>query len=686
MRHPRRIPLLAGLPAALLATVFGAWLGIWLGSCAPREEEAKGAWERFDPTRETPVIDITPFANPRKQAYGQGIGYLGAWEVRNLALVPPETFATYPNQSAGQVRQLRQVAGSRLAWRLTLGAEPFLTFVPLPDLELPCAATFRVGIRTPTAAAELGQVRLDPITFEGIHLGEIPLAPPSPLAPPAERVDLGDWAGQEVELLFHVDSPEEGRPGEVRPGEVRPGERAGAGGRAPGSCWVRWASPSVWSRGAVPPAPSPATRPNLILLGLDTLRADHVGAFRGKAELPWSPPTLTPALDRLAADSDVYLGTHSTANATNPSFASIFTGLYGKNHGVYDLHTPLPPEHTTLAEVLKEAGYRTLAVISAHHLGDHNSGLGQGFDEVFLVPEHGAAELAVDVAADWIAHQQGPFFVWLHLFDPHTPHTPPEPFGVGLRPAVPVGLGREVGWIPFRPPGSVVYDQPVLAGHRDLYAGEVAYLDHQVDRFLDILDSRRLLATSVVAAVGDHGEELGEHGLLYRHIGLWDTTTHVPMLIRRPGPWPRGGPLRGRRFTGLVQTIDLFPTLLHQLGLTPPPSDGMDLAELMGADGEGGRRAVFSEHAGQLGLTVRTPQYRLYKSVGNPHVPDGPQLFDLTADPEERDNRAGRGLAAEAQLEEILRRWLAERREAPETRTRELSPEEIRKLKALGYL
>ena len=146
----------------------------------------------------------------------------------------------------------------------------------------------------------------------------------------------------------------------------------------------------------------------------------------------------------------------------------------------------------------------------------------------------------------------------------------------------------------------------------------------------------------MVALVADHGENLGEHGILFRHIGLFETTTHVPLMIR----WP-GAERSGRSLPGLVQTIDLFPTLLAAAGLKPPPSDGQDLRELTD-HGKAGRRAVFTEHSDRMGVSVRTRGYRYGWNEGNlpKLVPDGPYLYDLKADPGETRNLAGRGLAA----------------------------------------
>src|SRR5947199_10087894 len=148
-----------------------------------------------------------------------------------------------------------------------------------------------------------------------------------------------------------------------------------------------------------------------------------------------------------------------------------------------------------------------------------------------------------------------------------------------------------------------------------------------------------MLEQSVVALVADHGENEGEHNLLFRHVGLWDTTTHVPLLVRWPGEAPPG-----RRLAGMVQTIDLFPALLKTAGVAPPPSDGRDLRQLT-APGRGGRPEVFAEHANRAGAMVRTAAYQYIVSQGNERaVPDGSYLYDLKADPTEVTNLAGRGL------------------------------------------
>jgi arylsulfatase A-like enzyme len=162
-------------------------------------------------------------------------------------------------------------------------------------------------------------------------------------------------------------------------------------------------------------------------------------------------------------------------------------------------------------------------------------------------------------------------------------------------------------------------------------------------------------------------------------VGLFDTTTHVPLLVRWPGK-RQGG--RGHRIEGLVETIDLFPTLLAGAGLKAPPSDGLDLQHLP----QGGRRAVFSEHAEKMGVSVRTLTHRYMLSSGNARFfPDGPYLFDERADPAESVNRVGQRLPEERQLDDLLRRWLADRGKGPGPQSKSLSDEDAQRLKSLGY-
>ena len=622
-----------------------------LAACARPPAERAGAWQRTDLWIEPPEVEMA-LHGKASRPFSKHISFLGAAEVRDMSKVPPQQLAAFPRRTAGQVRAVEQQVGSRLKWHLRLPKDAYFSFVPL-GAEAPCPCTYRMGLRAGGRIEELYRVAVEPV---------------GPIAKATAEVDLSPWAGQAVELLLQVDGPPSGPPGTPIPNAL-------------------WGSPAVYGRGPVTSHHRPV-HPNVLFLGIDTLRADAVGASRRTNDRRPPATSLTPSIDRLAGESDVYLDAYSVFNVTNPSFISMMTGLYGKHHGVYDLKTPLPAGHPTLAELYSRAGYDTMAIISARHLGDHNSGLGRGFGDVTEPTEHFAAELPADMAMDWLAghaagpHRDRPFFAWVHFFDPHTPHTPPDPYALGLRPAAAEGLGMVPAWVVFRPVGPRSFTEAVLGANTDLYYGEVAYTDRQVGRLLDFLDSRGLGEDTIVVVVADHGENLGEHGISYRHVGLFDTTTHVPLLIRWPG---KRQDARGHRIEGLVETIDLFPTLLAGAGLKAPPSDGLDLQhDSQGS--QGGRRVVFSEHAEKMGVSVRTLTHRYMLSSGNARFfPDGPYLFDERADPAESVNRVGQGLPEERRLDELLRRWLADRGKGPVPQSKSLSDEDAQRLKSLGY-
>ena len=581
-------------------------------SCSPADTHQ---WERIDLWATKPRVVSNVAKRSRGRIFRARLDHLGrAWKQmagNRSRRLPP---------GSAQVRALEQRFGSRLGWTIDLGDEAYFSFIPLGSSDPATSGTYRVSVRH-----EEGDIQeLYSLTPEQV----------CPFAPATVEVDLGAYARSRIELLLETD------------------QRAGAVS-VKNVFGMRWGSPAVYTRRPeLPPMPKSNERPSVLLIGADTLRADALGAY-GRA------PSLTPALDRLAAESDVWLEAFSTFNNTNPSFVSIMTGLYGKNHGVYNLKTPLAQESTTLAEIFSGAGYDTLAVVSARHLGDDRSGLGQGFDKVVISDDQFAAELAVDSAMDWMASREKPFFLWLHLFDPHTPHTPPQPYALGFRAAACSGLWPVAAWVQFRNPGPLEYTEPTLGGHRELYAGEVAYLDRQIDRLIGFLDSRQLGSSTIVVFMADHGENLGEHGIFFRHSGLFTTTTHVPLMIRWQGP-----KRPGRRLAKLVQTIDLFPTILATAGLKIPPQDGIDLRKLTCTNCRG-RRAVFAEHANGFGAMVRTSRYLYAVSHGHPVLPDGVTLYDVKENPDETQNLAGRGLPAERKLARFLRRWQAKRRSTP---------------------
>ncbi len=557
------------------------------------------------------------------------------WHQVDLLASPPDSGEV--RESRLETRQgrylpaLRIAAGQEASWRLVLGAEPRFSFRPAPDT---ADCSFLVAARTGRGEKPLHVASYEPAE---LNLNE------------TVYVDLKGVAGEEVDLVLGV--------------------QGGDGCRH-----ADWASPLLMDRRPLEARPK-AKRPNIVLLGIDTLRADALGVY-GR------DPSPSPAIDRLAEESDVYLDAFSSSNNTNPSFVSMMTGLYPKNHGIYDLSTPLPKSATTLAELLQEAGYATRAVVSVGHLANR-SGLRQGFDELVGTETQLFAETVVTTAIDGLQEMDSPFFLWLHLFDAHLPHTPPAPYHLGYRSGEPAGVGPVSSWVTFREPGPQEFlswgkgeKKKTLPAHRNLYPGEIAYLDRQIGRLLAFLKSRGLYEETVIVLIADHGETLGERRMFFNHTWLYDNTTHVPLMIR----WP--GATTGRRIAGLVQHFDVFPTLLAVAGVEVPPQDGRDLRTIA-ADGRG-RPVVFGENALGSGWMVRTHKHKLLV-LDKPDT-QGIYLYNLKHDPEEKRNLAGKDRPAEKRLLALLERWKADQRSFEVPLPAEIGEEEMKRLRALGYV
>ncbi len=546
--------------------------------------------------------------------------------------------AISPRLRGGSYRVLRLRPGVARGWDWTPTADAYFSTRPLRSSFGPCEYRYRITALDAANGVELQRLVIKP---ESGDVGARNVV-----------LDLAAHVGRPLRLVLQTDLTGD----DCTPAVARTAPPA------------LWASPALYQRQPAKRPPGTQVRPNIILLSMDALRADALG-------MGGRDPSLSPALDRLALESDVWPQAFATFNVTNPSFASIFTGLYGKRHGVYDLKTPLPPHHPTLAGLLRKAGYKTQALIAAHHLNDQNSGLGRGFDGFTVAERQWAAEHATDQAINWLLQQEQTFFLWLHLFDPHTPHRPPGRFAYGEQPIRPFGLSAVDAWTPFRETGKTGFSQPRLAAHRDLYDGEVAYLDRQVDRLLGFLSSRRLLERTLLIVLADHGENAGEQGIQFRHAGLWDATTRVPLLIR----WP-GASTVGRRLSGLAQTIDVMPTVLGYLGLNVPPVDGTDL----GRTPTPGRRYVYAEHQGALGAMIRNTHLLYSRQQASPVLGGGRFLFDMRRDPHQQHNLIERRPEIAAHADRLLDEWLADRTSPAPSLT--LDEEERERLRALGYV
>ena len=399
-------------------------------------------------------------------------------------------------------------------------------------------------------------------------------------------------------------------------------------------------------------------RRNLVLITLDTVRADYLSCNG-------STRTRTPHLDALAQGGVNFTRTRASVPLTLPSHASILTASYPPTHTVRDNGSfRLPVEQLTLAEVLASQGYDTAAFVGSFVL-DRRFGLAQGFDlyddrtwsDVSMLENLEAERNAGAVFAvfkRWLDErgESSPFFAWVHFYDPHAPYEPPEPYR------------------------SRYPDDP--------YAGEIAYTDDIVGRLVAELESQGLGRRTVVAVVGDHGEGLGEHAEGTHSLLIYNSTLHVPMLIRAPGLIPEG-----RVVNGLTRTIDLAPTLLDLLGVGESLGQGVSLRSLIddktGEEGGESRAVdpVYSEslyprlHLGWSEL--RALESGDYKLIQAPE----PELYNITRDPGERENLVDQQPRMVADLQRQLEEMTAGDSVAEAV---SLDPGAVAKLRSLGYL
>lgn len=347
-----------------------------------------------------------------------------------------------------------------------------------------------------------------------------------------------------------------------------------------------------------------ARPPSVLLVTLDTTRADALGCYGGER-------AATPSLDALAAESLLFERAHTVAPITLPAHASLLTGLYPLRHSVRDNGLwPLPEEAHTLAELARERGYQTAAVVAAAVL-DRTFGLDQGFESYRVadveqetpVYESLPASEVVDRALAWLEgrDRERPFFLWVHFFDPHAPYRPPPPFDAGRE-----GL--------------------------ELYFGEVEAMDRALGRLFAALRAEGELRRTVVAVAADHGEALGEHGEYTHGPYCYETTLRVPLLLRDPS-----GFRAGEREERPVSLVDLFPTLAEAMGVEPAALGGIDGVSLWRRAPPAGRGLYFESFMGYLAFGWSPLAGWLEGRRKYLHSAE-PQAFDLASDPgEEHD-------------------------------------------------
>ena len=439
-----------------------------------------------------------------------------------------------------------------------------------------------------------------------------------------------------------------------------------------------------------------ASRPNVVMVVLCSFRADRLGAMG-------YPRGLTPFLDSLAAEGTLFENAVSASSWTKPSTTSLLTGLTPHVHGMMDFYHPdkirekgkalerrvLPESFDTIPAALERAGYDTFCRVNNVHAGEF-FGLTRGCQD--QVTRFGlGTDTMVDDLAGWLAGRENdkPFFAYLFTRHVHTPYHPPYDDFRALRPGVDDPprerfheLRQDVSEQVWRlTKARQPVPEPLQRAWTDLYDAQIPALDRILSRIPGLLEQAGAGSDTLIVVTGDHGDRFFENGEVDHGGPLLDQAVlHIPLLA-----WGAGVPA-GQRVAPVVRSIDLFPTLLDLTGAEPPAVlQGESLVPLIWNDGqEVAERAAYSRSA-HSAYAVRLGRYKLRVQRGQEQA-----LFDLVEDPWEQRNLYGQGPETTRRLRRELRRWLEEEKALAQAMaaasTRELTPEVIEELRALGYL
>ncbi|MFT5734720.1 MAG: arylsulfatase [Paracoccaceae bacterium] len=428
---------------------------------------------------------------------------------------------------------------------------------------------------------------------------------------------------------------------------------------------------------SAPAAPTLHT-PNVLILTIDTLRADHLG-FHGYGR------NTSPRLDRLAEQSIVFERAYAPIATTLPSHTSMFTGVYPHEHGVLaniadGMTYERDPSLQTLAEFFSEAGYDTRAVVSAYPLQD-SFGLASGFAE-YRQPQRkqrgakAATNAAIEALGE-MSEADPPGLLWVHYFDPHVPYHPPKAYRDRFQITEDEREALEArGFVERAQRRTGEWND--LGESLDLYDEEIAFVDDQIERLLAHAEELGWLENAVIAVMADHGEGLNQHGMP-GHGFVWGEQLHVPMLFFAPGQ-------DARRIPVPVSLVDFSPTLLHLVEL---PGEAAFTGQMSGVNRLDpdvhhedarvlGQGSPLQSVDGGIHYTLQAGDWRLHLGPGGVR-----RLFELGGDPDElTDVIEERPLVAERLGAELLELVAGQRRTV---KTLEASDEVRRELRALGY-
>jgi arylsulfatase len=432
----------------------------------------------------------------------------------------------------------------------------------------------------------------------------------------------------------------------------------------------------------------PTGKPDIILITIDALRADHLGTYG------YSRPT-SPSIDAFAREAVVVQDAVSQAPYTKASMASLFTGLFPTAHkafttsrtfdntmtghvsGALPSTDVLSPRLKTLAECLTDAGYQTIGINTNPFLIS-DFGFGRGFAQYdFLTGRDVEVATASAVTSKALAHidardRQRPLFLWLHLMEPHSPYTPPDRFRQMFPPkGPPLTVPAEAI------PAWIRVDNSTDANfYAALYDAEIRSADEALGTFFDGLKQRKLWDRSVVMLTADHGEEFYEHGGFEHNRTLYDEMLHVPLIVKAPGLAPR-------RLQEQLAEVDLLPTLVARAGGNVPAGlSGADVWSVL-TGRRHAERYAYAELVGER-YALRTREWKLISTLHGSH-----ELYNLTSDPHERQSLVVEDTSRTAEMRDVLTKVLARAVQAGshfQGAFAPIPPRVLERLKSLGYV
>jgi arylsulfatase A-like enzyme len=510
-------------------------------------------------------------------------------------------------------------------------------------------------------------------------------------------IDLARWAGRQVTLVLSLSA------------------------REPGTLGF-WGAPVVRTRLPARASGDTARRPRgVILIQADTLRRDHLDAYG------YSRPT-APTITRLAAQGALFRNYTVQATWTKVSTPSLMTSLYPTSHGVVNFSDHLPAAAHTLAESYRAAGYATMSLASVMFTGQFTN-LHQGFEELHedgSFSEQGSSKTAreyVDRLAEWLGrHRDTPFFAFLHVFDPHDPFEPRRPYNAmwadpakkeehehqlaEVRKVIKEPLLRVFGMPTREELVKAGFDADAFVGYdRDWYDGSIRGMDVEIARLVQTLTRLGLAEDTLIVFLSDHGEEFLEHGRMFHGQSVYGELTQVPLVMH----WP-AGLAKGRVVEDVVQSIDVMPTLLELSGIAPPEGlQGQSFVPLLRDPEDEAQprrwqrrpavtaKAITDPNKGAAppphdteSFAITDGQWKLVRHTVRAGTGPEFELYDFAKDPLNQTDVAAQHPDVVARLTKALDGWKqmaeAARLKPDSESTKNLTPEQLQRLRSLGYV